>query len=65
MRGGGVAVMARRRAPCSSHALAYDSDMAGAAEVLKKYDTDGNGRLGLKEFRPLVKELRAFNQQRG
>ena len=32
-------------------------------DVLARYDTDGNGRVSLSEFRPLVKELRAFQQR--
>jgi len=40
--------------------LGLSADTAGAADVLKRYDSNGDGRLSLQEFRPLVKELREF-----
>ena len=45
------------------NALGLQSDAAGTAAVMKKYDQDGNGTLSLPEFRMLVKELRAYQQQ--
>jgi Ca2+-binding EF-hand superfamily protein len=43
--------------------LGLSVDSAGAADLLSRYDTDGNGRLSLPEFSLLVTELRAFQQQ--
>ena len=34
--------------------------MAGAAEILARFDASGTGRLNDKEFRALVKELKGF-----
>lgn len=42
--------------------LGLKVDANAAAEVLQRYDTDRSGRLSLKEFRPLVKELKGFQQ---
>ena len=37
-------------------------DATAAAQVLARYDTDRSGRLSIKEFRPLVKELKGYQQ---
>ena len=34
-------------------------------QVLKRYDANGDGRLSLNEFGPLVAELRSFQQRQG
>lgn len=41
-------------------ALGLAADAAQAAEVVRRYDSEGKGSLGIADFRKLVSELRAF-----
>ena len=49
-----------RLTPKALNALGVAADTAAAAQVLKRFDSDGTGKLNLDQFRRLVLEVNSF-----